>query len=261
MTTSVRIAGGFDNGVLGAPMYLSSLASATAIQIVGHGALPTSATAMRWSTPKASGAIPVRIVGYGGAAGAVTPVPSQWSTADASANSFTLSNGGMTYATGPAASNKTIRGTVSHTSGKVYVEFFANNTGGNLRVGLASAGFDATGQLGATSFSCGTDYGFNAVSAGFTSNYGTLSYPGPAITVCMAVDFAAGSIWIAMRNQTWENGSNPATGSLPIFSFTPATVGALFPAIEEHNVNTSWTLQPTATSQTYAPPAGFSAWG
>ena len=59
----------------------------------------------------------------------------------------------------------------------------------------------------------------------------------------------------------WQNGSNPATGSLPIVSFVPATVGALFAGMSFVGTNCGvWTLQSTAASQKYAPPSGFSAW-
>ena len=44
-------------------------------------------------------------------------------------------------------------------------------------------------------------------------------------------------------------------------TFTPAMVGALFPAFWAQDVgNGVWTLHPDAASQTYAPPVGFSAW-
>ena len=75
MTTSVRIVGGFDNGVLGSPMYLSSLASATPIQIVGYGGLPAAATAIRWCSPAAVGAVAAKIVGYGGVVSAPVAPP------------------------------------------------------------------------------------------------------------------------------------------------------------------------------------------
>ena len=62
------------------------------------------------------------------------------------------------------------------------------------------------------------------------------------------------------QNNVWANSSNPTTGSLPIISFTPATVGALFFATSLYFSGEVWTLQSTAASQKYAPPSGFSAW-
>ena len=104
------------------------------------------------------------------------------------------------------------------------------------------------------------EYGATPVSIGFTANYsGTASYPVTGDTWAIAIDFAAGSIWEA-KNNVWINGSNPATGSLPVISFVPATVGALFPAITTHDAGEVWTLQPTPASQKYLPPPGFQAW-
>ena len=190
---------------------------------------------------------------------AAPPPTSVWSASDAAANGFTLTNGNLTYANN-AVVNKTIRGTVSHTSSKVYVEFIAVATGGNYIVGVASSGFNSAGQIGASTYSGGFSYGSNHVSSGFTSALtNTLYATGPGHVVGIAVDFAAGNIWYAVDN-VWANSSNPATGTSPAITFVPATVGALFPAFQEENAGESWTLQPTAASQKYAPPSGFSAW-
>ena len=69
-----------------------------------------------------------------------------------------------------------------------------------------------------------------SVSAGFTSNYIISSH------------LAQNDVWDwrlillletygLRRNNVWVNSSNPATNSLPIVSFVPATVGALFAAM------------------------------
>jgi microcystin-dependent protein len=54
----------------------------------------------------------------------------------------------------------------------------------------------------------------------------------------------------------------PFGGISPFVTFTPATVGALFPAMafSTSGSNGVWTLQSTAASQKYAPPSGFKAW-
>ena len=76
----------------------------------------------------------------------------------------------------------------------------------------------------------------------------------------VAVDFSSGSMWF-VKNNVWANSSNPVTGSLPIISFVPATVGALFPTVSVQNPSDGvWTLHTAAASQAYAPPAGFKAW-
>ena len=187
---------------------------------------------------------------------------SVWSATDATANGMTLTNGGLTVTQNALVANTSIRGTVSKTSGKVYVEFLAGPAAiGNERIGLASAGFNAGGQIGQSTYSGG--YAYNAIerigSAGFTTNYTTTLFPAPFDVWSMAVDFATGNMWFA-KNNVWVNSSNPATGSLPMVTFVPATVGALFPCLTMQSVNEGWTIQATAASQTYAPPAGFSAW-
>jgi hypothetical protein len=192
---------------------------------------------------------------------------SQWSASDATAGSMMLSNGGLTV-TPTGSSWEAIRGSISKTSGKLYIEF-ANSlavTDWQWSLGLADAGIvlSVANGLGNSPHSCGiAAQTWTDVSAGFTSNYvSTLNYlPAAGDVLALAVDFAAGSIWFAYNN-VWSNSSNPATGALPIVSFTPATVGALFPALSFlHGVNDGvWTLQPTAAAQKYAPPAGFIAW-
>ena len=193
---------------------------------------------------------------------------SVWSAADAAAGGMTLSNGGLTVSRERAMPMRTsIQGTISKTAGKYYVEF-ANSvttTSFTWALGLASSGFNVLGNLGNANYSAGMliQTG-NVVSPGFTSNYvsGLPDYLPPAGTVfALAVDFTAGSVWVA-DNNVWSNSSNPATGTLPILSFVPATVGALFAAMNFEGAGQGvWTLQPTAASQTYAPPAGFTPWG
>jgi hypothetical protein len=191
-----------------------------------------------------------------------TPISSVWSASDATANSMTLTNGGLTV-TGASAGNKSIRGTISKTSGKLYVEFLATQTGTNVAFGLASASFNVGSYLGSSNYSAGVFYGSNQTS-GFTSNYTSVGFVTAGGVVGIAVDFAAGSIWIAFNN-VWAASllRDPASGAAPIVSFTPATVGALFPSMTFTSVPSaeSWTLQPTAASQRYASPSGFSPWG
>ena len=191
--------------------------------------------------------------------GTGTPsVTSVWSAADAAANGMTLSNGGLT-ATEHGAGWHTIRGSIGLAAGKVYVEFLCNVTGSNAAMFGATSSFQ-NGTLGTSNYSGGISYTANYVTAGFTSNYTRSNFPSANEVWALAVDFAAGGIWLA-RNNVWINGSNPATGSLPILSFAPATVGVLFPGLTLGTDGDIWTLQPTPASQKYAPPSGFSPWG
>ena len=203
--------------------------------------------------------------------GAPPPVTSVWSASDAAANGMTLSNGGLTVT--PAATGwQSVRTTTSKTTGKFYIEFLVNvaPTGTVIEWGLASSSFNPVGYLGATNFSGAIAANqFNQASTGFTSHYNIPAAVIPPLNDvwALAVDFDAGSIWIAQNNVWSPPGipgravANPATATSPIMSFVPATVGALFAGMSLQGTSGVWTLQPTAASQKYAPPAGFSAWG
>ena len=200
------------------------------------------------------------------AAGVATSV---WSAADAAANGMTLSNGGLTVAAGTSGVYTTIRNTTSHSSGKFYAEFSVDGSVANDQqvYGLGSSGFNAANYLGTSNYSAGIQLGVgNYVSTGFTSNYNIASIlerdTQPNATYGFAVDFDTGKMWFS-TNGVWANSSNPATGSLPVFSFAPATVGPLFLGLSLFGgagVGV-WTLQATAASQKYAPPSGFTPWG
>ena len=232
--------------------YYAPVAGATAVWIAGFFAPP----------PAAIGATPITISGWGGSGGGgPPPVTSVWSAADAAAGGMTLSNGGLTMTPTSTASYKTIRGTIGQTVGKLYVEFLVTTASSDPPMfGVGSAGMAISSFLGNSNYSVGLISGGTFVT-GFTSNYALGGFT-IAINdvVGLAVDFSAGSVWIS-KNNVWVNSSNPATASLPVASFVPATVGALFPGLSpEAPAAGSWTLQSTAASQKYAPPSGFSAW-
>jgi hypothetical protein len=207
-----------------------------------------------------------RSSGKGGPSVGQTPTPpvvtSVWSASDAAANGMTLTNGGLTVTTTENGVWGTIRNTISHTSGKVYVEFSLVGVDiyNYIMFGLGSAGMAATVQLGTSLYSAGLFNIGNLVTTGFTSNHGVLMVPTAGDVWALAVDFSAGSVWIA-QNNVWLSTGNPATASNPTLSFVPATVGALFAAISVAYPNDVVALQPTAASQKYAPPSGFSPWG
>ena len=189
----------------------------------------------------------------------VAPPTSVWSAADAAANGMTLSNGGLTAAA-TSGNHYTIRNTISKTSGKLYIEFLVvvGEPDDYGLWGVAASSFPVTTYLGAVPTSAGIyNAGNTFVTTGFTANYVVTPAAVANDVIALAVDFGAGSIWIA-RNNVWLNSSNPATATLPIVSFVPATVGALFAGVSFGN--STWTLQPTAASQKYAPPSGFTPW-
>ena len=205
--------------------------------------------------------------------GGVAPPPtSVWSSSDAAANGMTLSNGGKTVVAA-AAGYQSVRGSISRTSGKYYVEFLTT-TGSSLvergansdgAFGLANAGFVATSYLGSSNYSGGsfTAGASNFVSSGFTSNYvaGAIT-PLTGDVFAIAVDLTAGKYWLA-RNNVWYGGGAPATGANPMVSIAAPAAGlAYFPGLTLQGPNAGvYTLQSTAASQKYAPPSGFTPWG
>ena len=75
----------------------------------------------------------------------------------------------------------------------------------------------------------------------------------------IAIDFTAGKIWLS-KNGIFISG-DPAAGTSPSFTFTPAAVGALYLAHGAAGANAgAWTLAADASLLANAPPAGFSSW-
>ena len=231
------------------------VSGATPIWIAGYGGPP----------PAAIGAIPICIKGWSGSGGSGGGggATSVWSAADAAAGSMTLSNGGLTFVPTGASVWRSIRGSVSKSLGKLYVEFVLGSTSASaLNLwGFANAGFPPASQLGLANYSAAVyDAGIAFVSSGFTSNYLLNFTVAPNDVIALAIDFA-GSIWIG-KNGTWlGTGANPATGTAPVISFVSATVGALFPAMSVYDTTDGpWTLQSQPSQQKYLPPPGFQAW-
>ena len=196
---------------------------------------------------------------------AAAPTGSTWSSADATVSAITLSNGNLTATPGPGGGWQTIRNTASKTSGLLYVEFKAGGGNQYNTFGLASAGITVTADLGLSNYSCGITLSNNAtiVSSGFTANItavGAVYTPVAGDVVALAVNFTTGQIWIAYNN-AWLASGNPAAGTTPFVTFVLATTGALFAAMSQTSGGGAWTFQPTAASQKYAPPTGFSPWG
>lgn len=189
---------------------------------------------------------------------------STWSTTDASAVGYTLSNSNLTAKVGSNLS-ASIRTSSSVSSGKRYIEILLNVYGGYNYWGFANAGFAVSSNtMGTAGHSCGVSLNNGLALSGSGSSF-VVKYNPTTVTpvagdvIGLAIDGTAGNIWLS-RNGVWTNSSNPATGSLPIITFTPATEGPLFAGISLVNANDQSTLQSLAASQKYAPPAGFAAW-
>jgi hypothetical protein len=191
-----------------------------------------------------------------------------WSTDDATAAGFTLSNGNTIWTIPSGAAWRSIRSTTSKSTGLVYFECkctAGEGIGIYQMIGLADAGFVASSNyLGAVSYSIGYGDGNNVFnSAGFSSNGPTLPSTPPAVgdVEMMAVNFTSSQFWVGL-NGTWMGSGDPATGTNPSGAFVPATVGPLFAAMSGYDATNSdsWQLCPNAATQKYALPAGFSAW-
>ena len=206
---------------------------------------------------------PERGSGKGGPSINQTPAPpvvtSVWSASDAAANAMTLSNGGLTV-TSAIPQVGSVRGTISKSSGKLYFEVKANAPSNAVLCGLANGTINVSSYLGGSAYSLGIDGADNYLN-GFTNNYTPAYTPVDGDVFQFAVDLTAGNVWMNVNNaHSWFTG-NPATGTAPMATFVPTTVGPLFPAVATWSGGSGvWTLQPTAASQKYAPPAGFSPW-
>ena len=236
--------------------YFPGLTAHTAGQSSGVWTLQSTAASQKYAPP----------AGFSAWDGGVAPPPSSvWSAADASANGMVLSNGGLTVTPSGVTGNQAIRGSISHNSGKLYVEFLNSETASNSAqmVGLADVTFNAANQyLGSNGISVGVQFaGAQYVSGGFASLVPQQFLATANDVIALAVDFGAGKAWIAVNN-TWISSGSPATGATPFIAMAGAALGAtLFPGMTYYGPGQGvWTLQSTAASQKYAPPAGFSAW-
>ena len=100
-----------------------------------------------------------------------------------------------------------------------------------------------------------------ARSASLSAGKGRVGVCAAAGVARYAVDFTAGKVWVG-KNTTWLGSGDPGAGTNHAYTFTPATVGALFPASGATSSSVPTTTLLTAASQfEQAVPSGFSAWG
>ena len=198
-----------------------------------------------------------------GGGGGTTSV---WSAADAAANGMTLSNGGLTVTPSGFAGNQSIRGTTSHNTGKWYVEFSTSVAASTqyLMLGFANAAFNAANAgLGDNGVSVGLQLtGGKFGTSGFSfPTAGVNLLPAANDVFSFAIDFDAGKVWVG-RNNTWAYTGIPSGGTGENIDIAAPALGvALLPGMTFYSTGVGvWTLQSTAASQKYAPPAGFTAW-
>lgn len=182
--------------------------------------------------------------------------------------SITLSGGNLTATCG-AFSAQSVRGTLSQTSGKYYLEWtivnHVNAGGGTprMKVGIATAAHTLTALLGeADALSAGfcvNDSGGAGkifVNTGGAGTVGSLTGAVAGDIVGMAVDVPNHLIWFHI-NGTYVRG-NPATGTLGV---NYVTTNAVFPCFQGRATNDQVTLNVGASAFAHSAPSGFSAHG
>ncbi len=178
-----------------------------------------------------------------------------WNGSDSTAH-ISLSNTDHTATAGSGSGNEGIRGTISKSSGKWYLEYSAlTNLGGSGRIGFAN-GTDTLG--GAGQFGIDPGGTFHIPSGGSFADFGS-TYVGKVVD--FAVDLTNNLVWARYDGGNWNgNGSaDPATGTggHDITGWT----GSIFPYTwMQFNPGTA-TLNGGDSSFTYAAPSGFTAWG
>lgn len=189
-------------------------------------------------------------------------VESTWSTADATTG-WTLSNADKTALRSTTAAWRHVRGTTGHASGKYYFEIAAEDTvagSSNWMTGLSNAAANVANYPGGSVYGLGirNDLSFRN---GFTAASGAL-WASNALTagdtMMFAVNATSGKIWIGF-NGTWRSSGDPAGGTAEAYTYVPATIGALFPAVGAFTTGQSRFRLKTGTFN-HAPPSGFSAW-
>lgn len=199
---------------------------------------------------------------------------SAWSATDAGSN-FTLSSANRVAGrTGTGPSYRSIRGDTSKSSGKrvFALKKISGPAGsGQFIAGVAQSSASMGGQLGSTtagafgagSYRCGTNFSAsNLDTTAIWAAWGGLNVNSYAICY---VDLDAGRMWFGAAGSPL-GGANPAAGTGAHVTWTPATVGALFPGLSLFNadgtdgtweINTS-AAQLAALGMTL--PSGFVAW-
>jgi hypothetical protein len=186
----------------------------------------------------------------------------KWDSAHMGVN-LALSNGDLTVTrgTGGGSSWTTVRATQGRNSGKrvfqVNNDVVTSNNDG-LMVGLVTAATTLANFVGSTADS----FGVHSINGRCYNNGVQVGGDFLAQTVNaqrrIAVDFAAGKIWVGLGN-AWDG--NPAAGTGPHFTFTPGTT--LFPAasgFRSPQQMTGYFRVADLPGSPYGNPAGFSDW-
>ena len=169
----------------------------------------------------------------------------------------TLSNGNLTISTttAPSAANRGTQSTVSHSTGKYYVEITDNNGTGNLAYGLFLGVCDSNcnGSLAnSQNYTYGNwDSGYGLLNNGVEST-GEGSYASGDV-IGIALDCASGGAPVIKlyKNNTLVKTYTASGWTAPYFIFAAAYAASGGPAQATANFG--------ATSFVYSPPAGYTA--
>lgn len=172
-----------------------------------------------------------------------------WNPSDKHAD-ITLSIGDLTATQTAVNTWRSVRSTLSVSSGKYYWEITADSTTGDMLVGVGTSSFSLANYCGSDAnsygwYAAGTKYN----NAGTTSYTPTYNIDGTIIGV--ALDLDNGKIWWA-KNGTWTG--DPVAGTGEAFS---GLSGIFFAGVSVYALNQAFTANFGATAFSYAIPAGF----
>lgn len=199
-----------------------------------------------------------------------TPAPSIITTFDpAKKGAAIVLSGGNLSATNTLGQDwKSVLTTTSKTTGLFYIEFLIDVVAAGNEVS-DHFGFALNNQNLESFLSAAGDAGFVRAVSGSAGRSGIVTLnaanlPSPYNSVAgnviaFAMNFTTGQGWVA-QNNNYGTG-NPAAGTNPGFTWT--TGGAWFMGwgCTALTANAATTIRATSASQSFAPPAGFAAWG
>lgn len=194
--------------------------------------------------------------------------PATWSTVDASAQGYTLTNGNKTAIKSSAAAWKALRISQGKTSGKWYAEAECTVAGTTAlyQMGLANNAFNAGQYLGEASsgpaIGIQPDGSTNNTAEFTVVNNPSMTAGAPTLGKVYGfhINMTDGRAWLSNDN-SFAAGGNPATEANPWVTFTPGTIGTLFMAIAQlADGGGTWTLRCASGELNYSPAAGYTAW-
>jgi len=174
-----------------------------------------------------------------------------WNPSDIGAN-LTLSNGNLTVTRDSAGAWRSVRSTLSKSSGKWYWEITADVTTGDMLVGVGTSSFSLTNYCGSDAnsygwYGSGSKYN-NGGSTAYAPTYNT-----NGTVIGLALDLDNGKIWWS-KNGVFTG--DPVAGTGEAFS---GLSGAFFAAVSLYTTSQAFTANFGASAFSYSAPAGFTA--